>query len=74
MHHTELIHTCTNPECLKEEGAEAQTEERGTRVHVLCGVCGRRRDYPTDALNRESLTLVAEDLRGYFEVAERYED
>ena len=28
MRHTDLIHTCTNPACLKEEGTEAQTEER----------------------------------------------
>ena len=74
MDHEDLIHTCTDPECLKEEGIEAQTEERGDRIHVLCGLCGRRRDYPKEALNRESTALVAENLRGYFEVTKRYEN
>ena len=54
MKHMDLIHTCTNPRCLEEQGIEAQTEERDGRVHVRCGLCGRRRDYPTDALNRTS--------------------
>ena len=72
MDHTALIHACTDPECLKEEGVEALTEERGDKIHVLCGLCGRRRDYPTEALNRKSPALVAEHLRVYFEVTERY--
>ena len=73
MDHADLIYTCTDPECLKEEGVEALTEERGDRVHVQCGLCGRRRDYPKEALNRESTTLVTESLRGYFKVAKRYD-
>ena len=73
MYHADLIHTCTDPECLKEEGVEALTEERGDRIHVICGLCCRRRDYPTESLNRKSPALVAENLRGYFEVARRYE-
>ena len=56
---------------LKEEGIEAQWEERVDRIHILCGLCGRRRDYPIEALNRESPALVAEYLRGYFKVVER---
>ncbi len=72
MDYTDLIHTCTDPQCLEEEGAEAQCEERGDRIHVLCGLCGRRRDYPVEALNRESPALVAENLRGHFTVVERY--
>ena len=69
---TDLIYICTNPECLKKEGTEAQTEQRDSRVHVLCGLCGRRRNYSADALNRESPALVAENLRGHFEVRARY--
>ena len=72
MDYTDLIHTCTDPKCLEEEGIEAQAEERGDRIEVLCGLCGRRWDYPADALNRENPALVAEGLRGYFAVAERY--
>ena len=72
MKHMDLIHTCTNPRCLEEQGIEAQTEERDGRVHVRCRLCGRRRDYPTDALNRTSTALVAEHLRESFVVVERY--
>ena len=73
MDYTDLIHTCTAPECLDEDGIEAQVEERGDWIEVLCGLCGRRQSYPAEALNRESPALVAENLRGYFAVAERYE-
>ena len=72
MDYPDLIHTCTAPDCLKEEGIEAQVEERSDRIEVLCGLCGRRRDYPAEALNRESPALVAENLRGYFAVTERF--
>ena len=72
MDYTDLIHVCTDPQCLEEEGVEAQCEEREDRIHVLCGLCGRRHDYPAEVLNRESLALVAEHLRGHFKVVERY--
>lgn len=73
MDYTDLIHTCTAPECLNEDGLEAQVEERGDLIEVLCGLCGRRRTYPAKALDRESPDLVDEYLRGYFAVVERYE-
>ena len=73
MEYTDLIHNCTAPECLDEDGIEAQIEERDDLIDVLCGSCGRRRSYPAEALNRESPDLVAENLRRYFAVAERYE-
>ena len=72
MNHTDLLHTCLDPKCCQEQGLEAQTEQRGDRVYVRCGRCHRRRDYPTDALRRTSSALVAENLRGSFEVTERY--
>ena len=72
MHHRDVLHTCTNPECLKKGGLEAQTCERDGRIHVLCGRCERKRDYPAESLNREKLCLVAENLRGHFEVVERH--
>ena len=71
MDHFNLIHTCLNPECLKEEGIEAPAEEQGDIILVLCGLCGRKRDYPKQSLNRESLDRVTENLRGFFAVAER---
>lgn len=70
--YTDLIHTCTASECLDEDGIEAQVEERGALIEVLCGLCGRKQNYPAEALNRESPELVAEHLRGYFAVAGRY--
>ena len=72
VNYTDLIHTCTAPNCLKEGGIEALIEERGDRIEVLCGLCGRRRDYPAEALNRESPALVAENMRRYFAVTERF--
>lgn len=72
MDYTGLIHTCTNPDCLEEDGIEAQVEERGDRIEVLCGLCGRRRNYQAEALNRESPALVAQNLQGFFAVTERY--
>ena len=68
----DLIYTCTNPKCLRAVGSEASSEERSDRVYITCGLCYRRRDYPTDSLNRESIDLVVENLRGYFDVCERY--
>ena len=71
MEHFDLIHTCLNSECLKEDGVEASSEERGDVIHVLCGKCHRKHDYPKESLNRTSLGLVAETLRGFFEVTAR---
>ena len=72
MDYTDLIHICTDLECLKAEGIEAQTEEQGDVIQVRCGLCGRIREYPKEALDRESTALIEENLRGYFRVEERY--
>ena len=72
MHYTDLMYTCSNPKCCQEEGLEAQVEESDDKIHVLCGLCGIKRDYPKKALNRETPALVAEHLRGFFEVTKRY--
>ena len=71
MNHFNLIHACLNSECLKEEGIEAPSEEQGDMIRVRCGLCGRKSDYPKESLNRESLDLVTENLRGFFAVTER---
>ena len=72
MHYTDLIYTCTHLNGLEKDGLEAQAQEMGDRIEVCCGLCGRKRDYPTEALNQESPNLVRESLRGYFEVDEQY--
>ena len=72
MHYTDLIYTCTHLNGLEKDGLESQAQEMGDRIEVCCGLCGRKRDYPTEALNRESPNLVRESLRGYFEVDEQY--
>ncbi len=74
MNHFDLIHICMSSECLNEPGVEAQSEERGDKIHVRCGLCGRRREYPKEALNLESTKLVAKHLWGVFTVTERYVD
>ena len=58
-----LIYTCANPQCLQAVGSEASSEERGDRVYITCGLCCRRRDYPTDSLTRDS---IGQSLNGYF--------
>ena len=67
----DLIYTCANPQCLQAVGSEASSEERGDRVYITCGLCCRRRDYPTDSLTRDSIGLIVENLRGFFHVTER---
>ena len=72
MDHTDLIHICTRMECLKAEGVESSAKRRGNRIHLCCGSCGRRRDYPVEALNRESTGLIEEKLWGFFKVVRRF--
>ena len=72
MHHTDLIHVCLKPDCLDTAGAEARTEEQHGRIHVTCCLCGSTRDYPKEALNRMTVGVVQENLRGLFKVEERY--
>lgn len=68
----DLIYTCSNPKCQQAVGSEASTEERGDKVYITCDLCCRKRDYPTDFLRRDSIDMVAENLRGFFRVTERF--
>ena len=71
MDYTDVIHSCLNCECLKE-ATEASAEESGDSIKVVCGLCGRRANYPEESLNRASLGLVNENLRGKFVAHCRY--
>ncbi len=66
------IFGCDNADCQGIPGAEAQVHQQGDRFIVICGLCNRLRGFKKDRLSRKKPWLMAEDLRGYFTVAERY--
>ena len=72
MDYTDLIRIYIQPECLKEEGIEAQAKKLGDRVEILRGLFWLRRDYRKEALIRKTPGLATEHLTGYFEISQRY--
>ena len=72
MDFMDFIYSCTNAECQKPPAAEATPEPTGERISVRCGLCGRKRTYHKEFLNRLSPALIEEQLRGHFTITRRY--
>ena len=73
MSPTDLIYICLTDECQDKTSSEAITEIIGEGIRLTCGLCGKQREHPHESLNRTTLNLVRENLRGYFRVEERCE-
>lgn len=67
----DLIYTCTNPDCADKVSSEAYAEVQDDQVLVKCRLCGKSHRHPKESLNRESIALVEENLRGHFVVTKR---
>ena len=62
MDFMDFIYVCTNTACQGNKTAEAMPEPVGDRILVHCWLCGRKRDYSTECLNRSTPELLIEEL------------
>ena len=72
MGHLRFRFDCSRRDCQNEPGAEAQVHESGDQIVVMCGLCGTKRPFPKDWLNRENPGLIVDTLRDRFRVSIRY--